>query len=57
MSLLYCCYSANLKEFLHQRGFRYELCALNPNTRQMFWAYLRTDELSAVLDEWSARYK
>lgn len=57
MSLLYCCYSANLKEFLHQRGFRYELCALNPNNHQMFWAYMRSRELNDALDEWSAREK
>lgn len=57
MSLLYCCYSANLKEFLHQRGFRYELCALNPNNHRMFWAYVRSNELNDALDEWSAKYK
>ena len=57
MSLLYCCYSANLKEYLNQRGFRYELCALNPNSHQMFWAYLRSERLSAALDEWSALKK
>ena len=53
MSNLYCCYSAALKEFLHKKGFRYELCACNPNSGTMFWAYMRTDKLNSALIEWS----
>lgn len=54
MSRLFCCYSADLKDFLYMRGFRYEVCGLNPNNHQMFWAYIRTQELSDALDKWSA---
>lgn len=57
MSLLYCCYSAALKEFLHKRGFRYEVCGLNPNTKKMFWAFLRTEALNAALNDWSEMNK
>lgn len=53
MGLLYCCYSARLKEHLHNCGFRYELCALNPNNHKMFWAYLRTKDLDIELSKWS----
>jgi hypothetical protein len=54
MSRLFCCYSADLKDFLYKRGFRYDVCGLNPNNHQMFWAYIRTPELSDALDKWSA---
>lgn len=54
MSKLFCCYSSALKEFLYSQGLRYELCALNPNNRQMFWAYLRTNELDIALNKWAS---
>lgn len=53
MNLLFCCYSAKLKEHLHSLGFRYEVCGLNPNSKKMFWAYMRSVELDMVLSEWS----
>lgn len=54
MKPLFCCYSLNLRDFLSQHGVRYELCALNPNSKNMFWVYIRTDKLNKLLDEWSA---
>ncbi len=53
---LFCCYSVPLKDFIYQHGIMYDLCALNPNSKNMFWAYLRTEKLNEVLDEW-ATYK
>lgn len=53
MKPLFCCYSLNLRDFLSQHGVRYELCALNPNSKNMFWVYIRTDKLNKLLDEWS----
>lgn len=55
MSLLYFCYSAELKNYLSSHGMRYEVCALNPNNHQMFWAYMRCDKLDDALNEWSRR--
>lgn len=52
-SPIFCCYSADLKKYLCDSGMRYEICALNPNNNQMFWAYLRNDELDKRLKEWS----
>ena len=54
MSKLYCCYSLNLRNFLYENGIKYELCALNPNNKNMFWIYIRTEQLNKLLDEWSA---
>lgn len=54
MNKLYCCYSLNLRDFLYQHGVKYELCALNPNSKNMFWIYFRTEQLNKLLDEWSA---
>ena len=53
MGALYCCYSLNLRDFLYKNGVKYELCALNPNSKSMFWVYMRNEKLNKLLDEWS----
>ncbi len=53
MRRLYCCYSVDLRDFLYKHGVKYELCALNPNSKNMFWVYFRTDKLDEILDKWS----
>lgn len=51
---LYCCYSLNLREFLYKNGLRYKLAALNPNSKSLFWVYVKDEKLDKLLDEWSA---
>lgn len=51
---LYCCYSLNLREFLYDNGVRYKLAALNPNSKSLFWVYVKTEKLDKLLTEWSA---
>ena len=51
---LYCCYSLNLREFLYKNGLRYKLAALNPNSKSLFWVYIKTEKLDILLSEWSA---
>ena len=53
MNRLYCCYSENQKNFLTQNGIRYEIVALNPNNHKMMWVYMRSEELSKKLTEWT----
>ena len=55
MNVLFCCYSLNLRDFLYSRGIKYELCALNPNSKNMFWVYVRNEKLNELLDEWSSK--
>lgn len=50
---LYCCYSLNLREFLYENGLRYKLAALNPNSKSLFWVYVKDDKLDKLLSEWS----
>jgi hypothetical protein len=50
---LYCCYSLNLREFLYDNGMRYKLAALNPNSKSLFWVYVKCEKLDRLLDEWS----
>ena len=52
---LYCCYSLPLRRYLYENGLEYELAALNPNTKKLFWVYLVTDRLSFLLSEWSKK--
>lgn len=51
---LYCCYSLNLRNFLYENGLRYKLAALNPNSKSLFWVYVKDDKLDKLLNEWSA---
>ena len=51
---LYCCYSLNLRNYLYENGLRYKLAALNPNSKKLFWVYIKTKELDELLDRWSA---
>ena len=53
MHKLYCCYSLNLRDYLIQHGMKYELCALNPNSKRMFWVFIRDNELNNLLMKWS----
>ena len=54
---LYCCYSLNLREFLYKNGMRYKLAALNPNSKSLFWVYVKDERLDKLLNEWSANKK
>ena len=51
---LYCCYSLNLREFLYKNDVRYKLAALNPNSKSLFWVYIKDEKLDKLLSEWSA---
>ena len=51
---LYCCYSLNLRNYLYDNGLRYKLAALNPNSKSLFWVYIKSEKLDSLLNEWSA---
>lgn len=51
---LYCCYSLNLREYLYKNGLRYKIAALNPNSKSLFWVYVKDEKLDRLLNEWSA---
>lgn len=51
---LYCCYSLPLRNYLRENGLSYKLCALNPNSKQRFWVYVKDEKLNILLDKWSA---
>lgn len=50
---LYCCYSLNLRDFLYKNNIRYKLAALNPNSKSLFWVYIKDEKLDKLLTEWS----
>lgn len=54
---LYCCYSLNLRNFLCKNGLRYKLAALNPNSNELFWVYIKDKKLDKLLTEWSSAKK
>ena len=54
---LYCCYSLNLRNFLYKNVLRYKLAALNPNSQELFWVYIKDKKLDKLLTEWSSAKK
>ena len=50
---LYCCYSLNLRNYLYENGMRYKLAALNPNSKSLFWVYVKNEKLDKLLSAWS----
>ena len=54
---LYCCYSLNLRNYLHENGLRYKLAALNPNSKSLFWVYIKDEKLDKALTTWSLGLK
>ena len=53
---LYCCYSLPLRNYLRDNGMRYKLCALNPNSKQRFWVYVKNEKLDNLLNKWSSNF-
>ena len=51
-SKLFPCYSIPLREFLKREGIRYELVGLHPETKLMFWVYIKDEQLNKVLKIW-----
>lgn len=51
---LYCCYSMPLRNYLFEHGLRYKLAALNPNSKKLFWIYIKDNELDTLLNKWAA---
>lgn len=52
---LYCCYSLNLRDYLSNHNVKYQIAALNPNSKKLFWVYIKDDVLDKLLQEWSYR--
>lgn len=51
---LYCCYSLPLRKYLYKNGLEYKLAALNPNSKSLFWIYVKNEKLDKLLSDWSA---
>ena len=52
-SILYCCYSLPLRKYLCENGVEYEVAALNPNSKSLFWIYVKNEKLDKLLSKWS----
>lgn len=51
---LFSCYSMPLVNFLlRDKGFRYLIVGLNPNTKRKFFTFLKTEALGDALKEWA----
>lgn len=49
------CYSTNLYHFLKANGQRYICTGLHEKTKNKFWLFAKTPELSRLLDEYDQR--
>lgn len=48
----YYCYDVNIKKFLMNKGYKYLLIAMHPETYKKFWLFERNDELTKCIDEY-----
>jgi len=46
------CYSVPLRDFLIFKGFKYELVGLHPESKCMFWVFIKTNKLRECLEQW-----
>lgn len=54
---LYTCYSVPQMKYLSEHGVKYELVALNKNTKNTMWIYFKDEKLDKLLNEWSKNKK
>ena len=52
MSCIYVTYDINMRRHLNENGCRYILCGLNPNSKDTFWVFERTDKLNVLVKQW-----
>jgi hypothetical protein len=52
-SKLYCCFSVPLRDYLIQKGIRYEVFALNPTSQLPMWIFIKDEKLKTLLGSWS----
>ena len=43
------------RDFLSSKGIKYELVGLHPKTHNMFWVYIKNEELDKYTSEWSQK--
>lgn len=52
MSCIYVTYDVNMRRHLNENGHKYILCGLNPNSKDTFWVFERTDKLNQLVKQW-----
>jgi hypothetical protein len=51
---IYRCFSIPLMKFIKENGIQPVFKAVHPVSRKYFWAFVVSDDLSAVLTKWTA---
>lgn len=54
-SKLFPCYSIPMRNFLASKGIKYELVGVHPESKAMFWVYIKNFELEKAMQEWANR--
>ena len=52
MSCIYVTSDINMRRYLNDNGCRYILCGLNPNSKDTFWVFERTEQLNKLVKRW-----
>ena len=42
-----------MRDYFTSKGIKYELVGLHPKSNDMFWVYIKTEELNNAMKEWS----
>lgn len=52
---LFPCYSIPMRNYFSSIGIRYELVGLHPETKNMFWVYIKDEKLKNALERWKEK--
>ncbi|MFY8262980.1 hypothetical protein [Clostridium perfringens] len=52
---IYCCFSVPLMNYLKENDIKYEMVALNKNSKKTMWLYLKNKKLDECLSKWSRK--
>lgn len=49
---LYCCYSLDLRNYLYKNGVKYKVVGLNPNSKRMFWVFIKDEQFEKLIQDY-----
>lgn len=53
MNRIFCCYSLDLRDYLLKNGCKYDVVGLNPNSKKMFWGFIKNKQMEWLLEKWN----
>lgn len=52
---LFPCYSLPMRNYLTSKGIKYKIVGLHPESKKMFWVYIKDNYFKQAVEEWSKK--